>query len=1582
MSNLAPPGRYAIELDGVDDYLLVPDSPTLRLEPPFTVEMWIKPRLPEQKVDRLQQWGVIAQGGYVGTGRAKTRGFGIELTRFEKEPAKFQISYTEANDGGLFGKDYGNYRFDEWMHISHVFEGGNYKPSHGHPLVVGKFLIPVPEPFMGQIGEIRIWNGAREREEIRRYRDVALTGKEPGLAACWTFEQNEGQFAYDISGNNNHGRLGRSIEDDDADPKWVDLEAASRKPGRIADVQVEVEKGRDSPKLVQLLEELKDDDHIKRENAARKLGELGDSRAVDALIAALKDTDVGVRAGAARALGKTRDKRAVEPLIEAYQDKEYESFIDAIWALGDIGGDRAQEILISALKGQSYHPSEKNIAAKCLTKLGWKPGTREQNVRYLIALESWEQAIKSGPSASLKPAGTNQAEGPFELNIPIVIPLEAEKQTPAVAKCPWLQFSTAQGKLKAALDIQYSSWPHTKWVMKIDVLDAGGTVLGQAKSIHSNSGIIEKYILVENAAVLIDFDRGVELTDAARLRFSIESIWTSRGNPIQFNKELPLALELNSAEQSRTIRAKRLKFQKNGDRVEGTIHLDYLSWPKAKWKVDVYLLDENGTQLTGHTSIIENSGRIIGRPIMTMKDFRFSLWKWRDVSKAVRYSVTMQRMLDSTAKTDVHIEAEGVGAVSGESQVKPTANEAGPRITFESLVCDLGQVAPRTKHSCEFRFTNNGSALLKITKVRSTCGCATSKLKKKEYKPGESGTLEITYQSSASTGRVTKYVYMYSNDKVNPEVKLAVKAEIAVKVAYKPEKLSLLLDKENAGCPAITLTSLDNQPFSITGFKSTADSITADFDSSVKESSFVLKPKVDMEKLGKGLRGNIEIGLTHPECKKITILYDTLSEFKTKPRVIYVREAEPLKPVTKTVSVLSNYNEDVEIESTSSKKDTIKVLTQEKVRNGYQFELQITPPAVESKRRVFTDVFTVVLKGGQQLKVTCYGIYSKKPAEPLEESVSKNDAQVENEQSDEDSEAANAELTVPGPVETRGRISGVVVNSATGEPITGAYVGVGDFGDSGGSNYSRHREQGFHDKTKTDAEGRFELGGLTFTDKHRDLEYHPLVVTHPDFVRHDRKIELPSDGSAPDVKVNLMPAAKIDVTIVDADGNPLEGQWLIRLEALDGRRFIPPGSDPHLSSFASNIWAHMPDLRTKMGVSQGFTFTELDTGEYLIEAIRLHLVDKPTPQKIWESSMTYHGAIEKLKVETGRTKQVQIKPANHQTEVTLKMPETPEIFSGKQEIPRLLTVSRKLGLLLWDTNKVYGLEDPRLGRLQKNAFFYTIMPNVDVFTIKNLPPGSYCVFAGPVMCMSAAKVDVVRGRQTTIQIPKVEFDGTPATVGVWTLDRKVKLQAKRYSVKEIVELLTEKTESNPRFTADPSIENEKFKFSEGQMPIWDVLEKLYLDKGWKVDEGEEKTLVLKPGTKTDVQGEVEKVDKNLYTSQTWQKAFYEAERIIRTRQTWPETPEALAKAFWKTRALKDYKEMEILWPGSGSWNWTEICKNDPAVNYVFGKARKDNPNVPYASEEYFAENQSYNLTMCISSLSTKKGKRYYITSGN
>ncbi len=307
------------------------------------------------------------------------------------------------------------------------------------------------------------------------------------------------------------------------------------------------------------------------------------------------------------------------------------------------------------------------------------------------------------------------------------------------------------------------------------------------------------------------------------------------------------------------------------------------------------------------------------------------------------------------------------------------ANEPAPEITFEKVVHDFGEVGAGTRNACEFKFANTGNALLKIGKIKCPCGCTVPELPKKEYAPGESGAVKIVYRASRSPGSVTKSCSVPSNDKKRPTVRLTIKARIAMKVEHQPERLNLLLKGENAGCPQITLASRDKQPFAITRFKSTGNSITADFDPKVTATKFVLKPKVDIEKLRKGLRGQVEIGLTHPECKTVSIVFDALAEFKVNPRVVYVREAEPRKPVTKKVWIFSNYGEDFEVESTSSRKGTIKVLTREKVRNGYQFELQITPPAAESKRRVFTDVFSVKIKGGQQLQITCYGIYSKKP---------------------------------------------------------------------------------------------------------------------------------------------------------------------------------------------------------------------------------------------------------------------------------------------------------------------------------------------------------------------------------------------------------------------------------------------------------------------------------------------------------------------------------------------------------------------------------------------------------------------------
>ena len=176
-----------------------------------------------------------------------------------------------------------------------------------------------------------------------------------------------------------------------------------------------------------------------------------------------------------------------------------------------------------------------------------------------------------------------------------------------------------------------------------------------------------------------------------------------------------------------------------------------------------------------------------------------------------------------------------------------------PGISFEKMVCDLGHVGLSTKNACEFKFTNTGQAMLKITNIRSTCGCTVAKLEKKEYAPGQSGTIKVSYTAPKTATTTQKYIYVSSNDKANPKIRLTIRAKVAQIVQANPAKLLLYKQvkpwqamredrrgtpgesmeaiEKNLGLGEITVKSLDEKPFSIKSFSSTnCNCITADID--------------------------------------------------------------------------------------------------------------------------------------------------------------------------------------------------------------------------------------------------------------------------------------------------------------------------------------------------------------------------------------------------------------------------------------------------------------------------------------------------------------------------------------------------------------------------------------------------------------------------------------------------------------------------------------------------------------------------------------------------------------------------------
>jgi len=317
--------------------------------------------------------------------------------------------------------------------------------------------------------------------------------------------------------------------------------------------------------------------------------------------------------------------------------------------------------------------------------------------------------------------------------------------------------------------------------------------------------------------------------------------------------------------------------------------------------------------------------------------------------------------------------------IKGSAEAEEAAGPA-PEITFEKLVHDFGVIDPKSKNICEFKFTNTGKGMLKVEKkISSTCGCTVPTLKKENYAPGESGVIKVTFKANATPGAMAKRIHARTNDKKNPRVRLTIKAKVELQVRHSPKTLKLLLKKENANCQEITIYSVNKKPFSIKKFKSTGDSITADFDPLERKTKYVIQPKVDIQKLRKRLNGSLRITLDHPRCDTVSIPFKTLSEYKITPSsTLVIINAEPNTPVKREIWILNNYEEDFEIESLSSKNGIVKILEKKKDGNRYKLNLEIVPPSIEEKKRIFTDNIVIKIKDGDTLNITCRGFYKRK----------------------------------------------------------------------------------------------------------------------------------------------------------------------------------------------------------------------------------------------------------------------------------------------------------------------------------------------------------------------------------------------------------------------------------------------------------------------------------------------------------------------------------------------------------------------------------------------------------------------------
>jgi Protein of unknown function (DUF1573) len=117
-----------------------------------------------------------------------------------------------------------------------------------------------------------------------------------------------------------------------------------------------------------------------------------------------------------------------------------------------------------------------------------------------------------------------------------------------------------------------------------------------------------------------------------------------------------------------------------------------------------------------------------------------------------------------------------------------------------------------------FKFQNAGSTPITINDVKTSCGCTTAALAKKEYAPGETGEIVANFHVAGRTGHQEKAIFVEESDQSKPIV-LSLLVDIQEMLSIEPEFVMWQVGGK-AEAKTIHIRVSDDVPVKVTSIKS------------------------------------------------------------------------------------------------------------------------------------------------------------------------------------------------------------------------------------------------------------------------------------------------------------------------------------------------------------------------------------------------------------------------------------------------------------------------------------------------------------------------------------------------------------------------------------------------------------------------------------------------------------------------------------------------------------------------------------------------------------------------------------------
>ena len=107
--------------------------------------------------------------------------------------------------------------------------------------------------------------------------------------------------------------------------------------------------------------------------------------------------------------------------------------------------------------------------------------------------------------------------------------------------------------------------------------------------------------------------------------------------------------------------------------------------------------------------------------------------------------------------------------------------ESAPKLVFEETSFNFGTITEGEKVTHSFKYRNDGKSDLVIRKISTSCGCTVVDNNAEIIKPGESSSIDITFNSAGKSNRQNKSITIICNDPKNSQSVLHIVGNVMKK---------------------------------------------------------------------------------------------------------------------------------------------------------------------------------------------------------------------------------------------------------------------------------------------------------------------------------------------------------------------------------------------------------------------------------------------------------------------------------------------------------------------------------------------------------------------------------------------------------------------------------------------------------------------------------------------------------------------------------------------------------------------------------------------------------------------------------